>query len=536
MRTCETPCARLVTFNSSRTRAEPVLSRARKNRAFACLALAISAANFLSYPFREHPIVTDIRYFLYFATRTAHGAVPHVDLFDNKTSLATIAGALLVRAGESAGVDPLYAVRIGYLGFAALAGVLLFAIHRRLRDDSNAAGFIALGCYLGFSLLGLLPAIGNVPKMLMAVFASLMGLSVHRRWWRLAGAAAALAFMDWQVGALAVLAALLGAAVERPGERGRAVANVVIGAAAALAPFVVWYLWKGALAAAWREVIEISFARGAGSWEGAGPVADWPRRVEVIESGCPGHLWLVVVGIVGMPIYLAWLRRIWGREPQRLAVAMGFYHYGVIAFSLLDFQFFGDLFLLLHSVAFFAAVAANELHHRICALPLPMRGTRIGGTFAKVVALLLAALLARAWVPRGSLRLPAAHFDPRVTLADQRAVAARLLADFGGATALFLGPAEQLFLTGMTNSLPIVYWNGAAYVYFRRSPEENRVATLQRLIESTDSEIVVCDRGAPLQSQLPSSFAYEKTEATEQGYGVDLFRRRLTGREHPVQR
>jgi hypothetical protein len=40
---------------------------------------------------------------------------------------------------------------------AAAAGVLLFAIHRRLAGGRNVPGFLALLAYSGFALLGVLP-------------------------------------------------------------------------------------------------------------------------------------------------------------------------------------------------------------------------------------------------------------------------------------------------------------------------------------------------------------------------------------------
>jgi hypothetical protein len=142
----------------------------------------------------------------------------------------------------------------------------------------------------------------------------------------------------------------------------------------------------------------------------------------------------------------------------------------------------------------------------------------------RATALILALLAARPWVMRGDLRLPAGNVGATVTLDDQRALATRLRSALAGAKALFLGPAEQLFLTGMKNPLPIVFWNAAAYAYFRRSPEEDRASALARLIASVEPDIIVCDRGAPLGLQLPPSFEYLKTESTASGYGVDLFR------------
>ena len=91
-----------------------ILAPLRRTAWLAAAAL-VAAWHFASFPWREHPLATDVRHFLYFAQQTAGGALPHVDFFDNKTQLATFLGAGLYRLGASLGVDPLYAIRWGYL-------------------------------------------------------------------------------------------------------------------------------------------------------------------------------------------------------------------------------------------------------------------------------------------------------------------------------------------------------------------------------------------------------------------------------------
>src|SRR4051794_36406472 len=139
-----------------------------------CLLLAalLTLVHLARFDVARGPIVTDVRYYVYFAARMADGAVPHRDFFDNKTQLATVAGAALHRAATALGLDPLLTMRAGYLALTGVAGLLLFAIHRELRDGACIAGLLGMCCYLGFSLLGFLPAIGPLPKLLMAVCAS----------------------------------------------------------------------------------------------------------------------------------------------------------------------------------------------------------------------------------------------------------------------------------------------------------------------------------------------------------------------------
>ena len=63
-------------------------------------AVAICAAHFGSFEIFSRPLVTDIRYYVYFSWRVAEGAVPHVDFFGNKTQLAAMLGGLLFPLAE----------------------------------------------------------------------------------------------------------------------------------------------------------------------------------------------------------------------------------------------------------------------------------------------------------------------------------------------------------------------------------------------------------------------------------------------------
>ena len=64
------------------------------------LALLLCGFHFSSFDITRQAILTDIRYFLYFAGQVANGAVPHLDYFENKTQLATYVGAMLHGLGR----------------------------------------------------------------------------------------------------------------------------------------------------------------------------------------------------------------------------------------------------------------------------------------------------------------------------------------------------------------------------------------------------------------------------------------------------
>ena len=314
-----------------------------------CLLLAalLALVHLSRFDAAQSPIVTDVRYYVYFAARVADGAVPHRDFFDNKTQLTSFAGAGLVTAGRALGVDPLLAMRAGYLALTGLAALLLFAIQRRLYGGSCAAGLLGMLCYLGFSLLGFLPAIGPLPKLLMGVTASLAALLALRGWWTTAGALGAVAFLDWQIGVLAGLAVFVAALCE-PEQRVAQAARAAAGGLAVLAAACLYFAANGALGVAWRQVVLTSLARGESGARGqdvhrtarcrSTRRCRWPARATPGSRSSASPAWRS---------FRCWRCATAARTLQRLVIALGVFHFGIVAFSLTDYQAYGDLFALL---------------------------------------------------------------------------------------------------------------------------------------------------------------------------------------------
>jgi hypothetical protein len=467
---------------------------------------ALLALHFFSFPFRELPLVTDVRHYVHFAWRVAEGALPHRDYFDLKPPLATVAGAALLRARRAWDGDGLLAVRTGYLALAVLAGVLSFRIQARLAGGRVLPALAALAPYAGFSLLGALPAVGNVPKLLMALLASLAALLAQRGLWLPAGVAATLAALDWQVGALALLGVVLAAGLSGA-SRARALAQVAAGAVLVLGPLAVGYLALSGAGELLGQTVMAAFFRGEASWRARGLAEEVVRRARLVAAGCPGEAWLLALSAAGLG---AWARRVVRERPLRpLEVSLTVYHAGVVAFSLLDFQGHGDLFLLLHSAAFFAGFVLA----RLAALPRP---------WARWAALALGLLAVRPWAPRGAEALAGPTAGGRISLADQRAVATRLRAAvLPGRTPLFLGASEQAFLAQVPSAGPLVVWTPATQRYYRLAPEETAGQTLARLVRASGATLLVCDRGSPL---LPpgAGFSFLGQEAAGPSYAVDV--------------
>lgn len=495
------------------------------------LAALLALLHFSRFDARQSPIVTDVRYYVYFAPRVADGAVPHRDFFDNKTQLATFAGALMVRAGRALGIDPLLAMRGGFLVLSGVAALLLFVIQRRLYDGSCVAGLLGMLCYLGFSLLGFLPAIGPLPKLLMGICASLAALLAYAGWWTTAGALGAIAFGDWQIGVLAGLGVFAAALCER-GTRLRTATRTACGGIAVLIAATAWFAAHGALGVTWHQVVLTSLARGETALAHKTFAGRVLQILDTVRVACPGHAWLAALGLAGMALFplLAW--RLRGTRAMRLVIALAVFHYGIVAFSLTDYQAYGDLFALLASLAVFAGIALNELYRILTRVV--RSGARDGaaaerrGRALAIATVVLAILVLRVGRPRLDIELPDKIAKGAATLDQQKSVARRITdATAGLGSVVFVNCPEQLYLTGRTNPLPFGFWNRATYAYFRQAPAERPFEALSRLLETVRPDAVLCPTPRA-DNDLVRSGAFDRIElhADTGDYRVVLLRRR----------
>ena len=74
---------------------------------------------------------------------------------------------------------------------------------------------------------------------------------------------------------------------------------------------------------------------------------------------------------MGLALVPPWWWRNRHDAAGRLVLPLATYHYGVLAFSLVDFQYYGDLFLLLHSVSFFLGAVWVSLWELVAARRIP---------------------------------------------------------------------------------------------------------------------------------------------------------------------
>src|SRR5262245_11075857 len=203
-------------------------------------------------------------------------------------------------------------------------------------------------------------------------------------------------------------------------------------------------------------------------------------------SGCGPQRWLFYASIPGALVVGRWLWAWRARDRMRLLLPLAIYHYGLIGFSLIDFQWYGDLLVLLQSAAFFLASLWVALY-RLALQHFP----RAGGAVA-VLACLLAVAAARPGPLRPRLELTRTQPPVAgVTLADQREVADALQARIGAARIAFVEHSELLYLMRRRNGLPVIFWNRPTWSYYRLSPDESYLDAALRTIRSADPDVVI---------------------------------------------
>jgi hypothetical protein len=466
---------------------------------FGLLAFAIALAHFASFDPFDSPVDRDLRYFLYFAWQITEGATPYLDLFDPKMPLASFAGALLWTLGEGLGVEPIHAVRVGYLGLAAAGGWLAFLVFRALGGGRPVAGFLGLAAYLSFGLLGDLPALGNVPKLLMALGASATALLCLRQRWLAAGVTGAIAFLDWQLGALVWLGAFAAALLYgRPGHR--AALRTVVGGALGIAPCIAFFVARGALGVAFEQTVVSAFFRGATSGAQQSFGDHLARVVRVLERTTDAQSWLCLAAIGGAGVVLTWLWRRRAHDSARLLVSLCLYHFGIILFCLVDFQYLGDAFAALHSFAFFVGALWVALYLRAEAWATRRWPARAGAVTA-AVALVVAFAVARPGPTRPQARWNA--HEP--SFSEQREVAVQLEELLAGRELAVVEVSEMLLLMRRKNPLPFIYWNAASWRTYRRSETEGPRESLRRLLDATEADVRILQPrpGPPIPRRFP---------------------------------
>jgi hypothetical protein len=340
-----------------------------------------------------------------------------------------------------------------------------------------------------------------------------------------------LAFMDWQIGALVGVGA--GVAALFDGERRwRSALLVVAGGVLCLVPVVIYYAANGALDVAFEQTVLASLARGE---EALSRFTTWDRVLKVwglAADYCPERQWLLVLGLAGLFVAPRWIWRLRRDANGRMLVVLVLFHSGVLAFSLADFQKFGDFFLVVHSMAFFLGLAWLALYRGVSD-GLEQRGilTRKRERGLAAVVLVVAFLVARPAFLTPEIEIRVRSIAPGTTLEDQRQVAAQVRERTRGQRLVMLGAAELLYLMRYVNPLPLVYFNRPALSMYGH-PGETLLEAMYRVILSSDPDAFILPGPRRLshpqaQAEIPrfSGYVPEIVSTAAGRYGVVLYTR-----------
>jgi 4-amino-4-deoxy-L-arabinose transferase-like glycosyltransferase len=245
---------------------------ARSPRAHGWLALAaILAANFAArWPFRRVPFIRDEGEYVHLGQEILRGAIPYVDIYNQKTPLTFY----LMAGFQELGGRSVEAIRIATTLYGTITTVFVFLLARALFGPA-AALFAAGGfCVMAFGQCGIVHAASTEYFMLLWLAAGAWAWCAEgasRPTWRpvVAGICAGLAVQTKQVGAALLLFFAADAAwrfLTGPRDRAslgrgaRSLALAGVGFAMVLAATLVLLAAQGALGAyaeaAWRNNLE----------------------------------------------------------------------------------------------------------------------------------------------------------------------------------------------------------------------------------------------------------------------------------------
>jgi hypothetical protein len=385
-------------------------------------------------------------------------------------------------------------------------------------------GFLAGCAFLGFPLLGFMPSVGNVPKMLVAFFAVTAFILVGRRMWFLAGVSGALAFLDWQIGILALVAVFAGA-LSVIDQRVRSALRVVTGAVWGLAPFVLYFWLHDALRIAVQQTVFFAAMRGESA--SLGLHGNARHILRVIEDGCGGHQWLFVLAIIGAATFPLMIKRHLRGTTRCQLVSLSVYHYGIVAYSLIDFQRYGDLFILLHSLAFFLGIAFIEFYRILDALISRNRTIVSTVRWKRGLPIILVCMIAVAATRPSILReeylLTSKDIPRNLTLADQKEVNEALQKHIHGKKIAFINSVEQLVLSHRQNDILYAGWSPGNYYRARYSESENPAETWYRVIKHACPEVFTRAGKVRVDQRLSRFFDPVHLVSANGAYRVEVF-------------
>jgi hypothetical protein len=205
-----------------------------------CLAsLPIIKANPLT-----KPLSYDGGVFVYLAQQIASGNPPYMTVFDHKTPLAGILGAIFIELGRLFNIYDLYAVRAGALILSIIHVLLILLLIKALTKSSVAAitGAVLLAGFSGYAEIN---ASWLDPKCILIVAQTAMLYCILKDKLVIAGICSILAGLSWQPGFISCLLGLLTILIIYPRQR-KNIARYLVGIGLSSAIFLAYIYFQGA--------------------------------------------------------------------------------------------------------------------------------------------------------------------------------------------------------------------------------------------------------------------------------------------------
>ncbi len=328
-------------------------SSARKLPGVAALVLvfALAAIVYSQYGL-DYGLSRDNAVTLYSGQRMAEGVPPYVSIFDNRGPLAPMLAGLGVTLANYLNTEDIYTVRVVFFLLGCSTVVSVYLLGSNLLQSRRVGAFAAF-TFLGFQSFAQYAASGPEPKVPMVLFQVLSLLLTSRKRWFWAGVCGSLSFLVWLPMAIFPLVTLFLATVQP--RRGRTTAMVLALAGIGLPLVAVSaYFWYHD---AFGKLLDgsILFNVFYGDREEQSVLSHFLAPVRVALHGYGTAFLPILVGFA-MIVYLLFSRTVrhgsLGNVLKGDALAPVLLTFPVVVlWSLLDFQWYPDLYVFLPYVA-----------------------------------------------------------------------------------------------------------------------------------------------------------------------------------------
>lgn len=451
-------------------------------------ALLYAQFEFWKQPSRGDPANWD-----YIAQVIARGGVPYRDAVNIKTPLSAYVGAAAIVVARPFGVRDLLAIRITFLGLAALTAGFTFLVALDYFNSYRIA-MVAASVMLAFDGFARLNAGGVQPKTAMVLFGLLTLLAVSKDRPIAAGVYAMLSALSWQPGLLFVGAAGLAFSRYLTNWRDLKAVKVLIGASIPLAVFLAYLFGVSALKDFYRWTLHFN-----ATVYGPGETRTIPDFFSHLAKliGRPNlnlreYFYLSLVGLcvaIGQESIRA-IRRgvsyLVESEPRHTLLVAAITYF---VFCMIDIQAGADLIPLLPFSAIFAAVALVWAVERVGSVVSRLRPATDRQTMeAWVWVALVVFIMYRSLT--GALSFERAF----PTLQDQDLAIRELVSHLGPRDRIFAhGASGVLVVSGLTNASKYYYLDRGKDEYLDQVEPGGFVGWLERL-KAEQPRVVVLDR------------------------------------------